>query len=206
MSKLIRRIAAFLEGGAGSPEDLAKQATAAKRAAGDILCQGDRIAACLTHQERQTLNEAAAILQAAHEAARNESRQRKLRNQAFKRRRVAAFKAVEQAFADVTDAGGLIAMLATAGSWRTAQDAAGNYVHGRWLRDEDPSYDVREIQNHERREALEHYAWRIASDNDKDVTTEAKALRAKFQEIRAKVEAKHQKLIQFLADKMTTKE
>lgn len=206
MSKLIRRITTFLEGGAGSPEDLAKQATAAKRAAGDILRQGDRIAACLTHQERQTLNEAAAILQAAHEAARNESRQRKLRNKAFEQRRTAALKAVEQAFADVTDAGGLIAMLAAAGSWRTAQDSAGNYIHGRWLRDDDLSYDVREIQNQERREALEHYAWRIAADKDKDVTAEAKALRARFQEIRASVEAKHQKLIQLLANEMTTKE
>lgn len=205
MSKLTRTITRFLLNSPIGSEDLGRRATATKRAAGDIRRQGEWIAQCLSSRERETLLAAASILNAASEAARTAQVQSKAKEKKAEQRRVAAFKAVEEAFRDVTDAGGLIVMLDTSGSWRTAQKPDGSYLHGAALRESDFSYDAGEIQTRERSDALEHYAWRIATDSDRDVTAEATTLRAKFDQIRPAVEAKHPKLIQRLDEEMKGK-
>lgn len=198
MSDTIRRVRDFLIGRPFTNSgDMAKRATAAKRAAGAVRAQLASTSEALTAGERDTLTAAAGILDAVSEAAAAAKFHRKAKEQIQEKRQAAADKAVTQAFADIVDPAGLVAMLASAASTYTFRPAYGVEQIEKTTRKWD-SWDANEIRVHERRRALEHFAWKIANDSDNDVAIEAKALRERFDEKRPEIEARHPKLIQWL--------
>lgn len=167
-----------------SPADLRQQASSVRRAATTIEQQAKRLQGCLDREERAALERAAAILRTIGNAAEVGARKKKTAIVERENLRKAALIEVKKAFADVVDAGGVVALLGCSGSWRLE------------LAEKKPldAYAAEVIMRDERDEALDHFAWQLSKQgiNFPDLAAD---LRRKFDQLRPALETKHGGLI-----------
>ena len=178
-------------------KDLVRHASGARRASSEIRQQLARIGPGLTQAEHKTLTEAVELLERIANQIRHNSQKKVREEKAYEQRIAAARVAVKATFADVVDPAGVVVLLATTGSMRICRSPQGQYL---WWPTPMDRFDVRDIMDRERRECLEHYAYRIAKDTVGDVRAEAAALRTRFDEKRKAVEDSHSAMIGLLVD------
>lgn len=181
-------------------EALTKHAAAARRSATAIRRQLATVSPCLSAKESETLSKAATILDGIADAADAARQQQGIAEQATKRRTSLAREAVELAFADVTDAAGVVVLLVTGGSWRgrITDDPQNGITETEGGLQLDP-FDAREIMHAERHEALDYYARRLADAPGFEPKAAALGLRARFDTLRPETEQKYSRLIRALS-------
>ena len=181
----------------GRSAALANEAAMAKRISGQLRKELKEVGPCLTAAERVALEQAAQVMDNIRSASQTAKLQARVREQEIAHRRRAASAAVRAAFADVKDPAGVVVLLATGGSWRTYQSADGSRYLSLKL-DAIDAFDALSIMDGERTDALEYYAWKIATESMADVAEQVALVRSRFDEQRAAIEARHQPFIQVL--------